>query len=336
MPKHRIIKGEPNAPETQRRDLSLAALPASLQPALSRARCYLQAAHAETTQRAYHQDWTAYCQWCAAQHLAPCGDGPGEPLVALYLADRAMNLAPASLTRKVFGIADGFYARDLAFDPHHPLLRHVMEGIYRIEGRPADAKIPLTYAELQEIVQGLGVGVRDLRDAALLLVGFFGAFRRSELSALHCADCVWTEEALKILIRRAKNDAKRLGQRKVIPRERDPQLCPAAALERWLKAAGLKEGPVFRGVDRLGRIGTTALTPRSISRATKSRYQQLLTRQGISEKEVQAKSHGISAHSLRSGYITRAGLQGDSLWQIRARSGHKTLEGVSRYIRIPD
>lgn len=336
MPRNLIHEGEPNAHQTQECRPSLAALPPSLESALKRARHYLKAAHAETTQRAYLEDWTAYETWCVGQRMPPISDGPGEPLVGLYLADAADHLAPTTLNRRIFGIADGFYTRGKGFDPHHPLLRQVMDGIFRLEGRPIAARTPLAYEELAAMVDTLGTSLSDHRDAALLLVGFFGAFRRSELCALNCADLTFQEDCLKILIRRAKNDAKRLGQIKILPREINPALCPVARLKAWLTAADLKEGPVFRSVDRFHRAGNAALTARSIARLVKSRYQNMLTAQGLPAAEVTERSQAISAHSLRSGYITRAGLQGDSLWQIRARSGHKTLEGVSRYIRIPD
>ncbi|WP_025897199.1 site-specific integrase [Sneathiella glossodoripedis] len=336
MPNLRVTKGDHYTSEPQLTALGKDVLPPSLQPALKRARRYLKAAHADTTQQAYHEDWTAYKSWCAAQGLAPISDGPGEPLVGLYLSDAADHLAPTTLNRRIFGIADGFYARGRAFDPHHPLLRQVMDGIYRLEGRPVAARSPLSYEELAAMVRTLGTNLRDRRDAALLLVGFFGAFRRSELCALTVADLSFRAESLKLLIRRAKNDARRLGQIKSLPRETDPALCPVAALHRWLAAAQLKEGAVFRSVDRFERLGRTALTPRSIARLVKSRYQAMLKATGHTDADSEERSQLISAHSLRSGYITRAGLKGDSLWQIRARSGHKTLEGVSRYIHIPD
>ncbi|WP_169566475.1 tyrosine-type recombinase/integrase [Sneathiella limimaris] len=336
MPKDRIQKGEPTAPEPKGCRPALAALPPSLEPALKRARRYLKAAHADTTQQAYHEDWTAYEAWCAAQGLAPISDGPGEPLVGLYLSDAADHLAPTTLNRRIFGIADGFYARGRSFDPHHPLLRQVMDGIYRLEGRPVAARSPLSYEELAAMVGTLKTNLRDRRDAAILLVGFFGAFRRSELSALAVADLSFRAESLKIVIRRAKNDAKRLGQTKILPRETDPALCPVSALDIWLKDAQIDEGAVFRGIDRFERVAKTALTPRSIARLVKSRYQAMLKAKGHPDADIAERSQLISAHSLRSGYITRAGLKGDSLWQIRARSGHKTLEGVSRYIHITD
>jgi integrase len=161
-----------------------------------------------------------------------------------------------------------------------------------------------------------------LRDCALLLLGFAGAFRRSELVALNVEDLEETPEGLLVIIRRGKTDQEGLGRKVAIPR--GEIACPIAALKAWLDAAGIVEGALFRPVwnRRAQRVGAQRLTARIVADIVKA---------GASRLALDPGSFG--AHSLRSGLVTTAVKRGVNLLKICDQTGHKSLEMLRVYCR---
>ena len=159
------------------------------------------------------------------------------------------------------------------------------------------------------------------RDRALLLVGFSGGFRRSELVALDVADVTDTEDGLKILIRRSKTDQEGEGRTLGIPYGSDPKTCPVRAYRKWIETAGITEGPVFRAF-RHGAWAADALTDRVIALVVK----KAAVRVGI-------EAAGLAGHSLRAGHATTASRNGASEASIMRQTGHRSVQMVRRYIR---
>ena len=165
-----------------------------------------------------------------------------------------------------------------------------------------------------------GTRLSATRDRALLLIGFAGAFRRSELVALNLEDIEETAEGLRVTIRRSKTDQEGHGHVIAIPR--GVIACPVTALKAWLEAAGITQGPVFRPVAKGGRIQATRLTDRSVADIVKAHAQ----RAGLDPKL-------FAGHSLRSGFLTSAAARGASIFKMADQSRHKSMDTLRGYVR---
>jgi integrase len=197
-----------------------------------------------------------------------------------------------------------------------------MEGVRRSLGTAPAQKAAATVDIVRQMVDGLGEDVQGLRDRALLLVGFAGAFRRSELVGLDVEDVAFTSNGLVILLRRSKSDQEGVGHKKGLPYGSSPATCPVRALRAWLDASGVAEGPIFRGVDRHGNIKASRLSPRTVALVVK----RVAEAAGLDPTE-------FAGHSLRAGLATSAAAAGVSERIIMQQTGHRSVQMVRRYIR---
>jgi integrase len=202
----------------------------------------------------------------------------------------------------------------------HAAIARVMKGLKREKGTRAGAKAALTTDALRDMLRAIGDSPRELRDRALLLTGFAGGFRRSELAALDVADVEDTEDGLRILIRRSKSDQVGEGRKLGIPYGSDPKTCPVRAYRKWIAAAGISAGPVFRGFRNL-KMMDNAITPQVVALIVKKAAE----RAGLDAAE-------LSGHSLRSGLATTAARNGASERSIMKQTGHRSTVMVRRYI----
>jgi integrase len=163
--------------------------------------------------------------------------------------------------------------------------------------------------------------LKAARDKALLLVGFAGAFRRSELVVLTVSDLTEHENGIELLLRRSKTDQEGEGRTIFIPHAKGKR-CPVAALKEWLTLAGIAAGPLFRSVNRHDQVRKQGLRPQAVATIIK----QVITKTGRDPKD-------YSGHSLRAGYVTTAAVQGLQPWQIKEQTGHKSDAVLARYIR---
>ncbi len=161
-----------------------------------------------------------------------------------------------------------------------------------------------------------------VRDRALLLVGFSGAFRRSELVALDVADVAVTRDGLVVTIRRSKTDQEGEGRKIGIPYGSNPATCPVRALQDWLAQCGFTEGPLYRPIDRFGKVASMRLSAAAVADIVK-RY----------AAAVGLKASDFAGHSLRSGLATSAAMGGASERSIMAQTRHRSVATVRRYIR---
>lgn len=275
---------------------------------------YLQAATPLNTRRAYASDLRHFQAWGGRIPAS-------EVMVAEYLAAHADQLAPATLARRLAAIAKAHRVHGLPSPTGSALVRATLRGIRRVHGRPPRQAAPLLPDDLRAIVSTLGDDLRDLRDRALLLIGFAGAFRRSELVAIDCRDIEWVSEGILITLRRSKTDQEGRGRRVAIPKVQGP-LCPVRALKVWLSAARIAEGPVFRPIDRHKNVSMRALTPDAVARVIKAR---------VAATRLNPERH--SGHSLRAGLATSAAAAGVPSWKIREQTGHASDAVLAHYIR---
>jgi integrase len=279
-----------------------------------RVRRLVQAATSPNTRRAYRSD--------LAHFLANGGSLPATAAdVSAYLARYAGELAIATLARRLVAIGRAHTSKNLANPCLAELVRLTLRGIRRTYGRPQRQAQALSKEEINSIVAPLGNSLRDLRDRALLLIGFYGAFRRSELSAVDCKSIAWSSRGIVITIRKSKTDQERKGRDVAIPQS-GGSICPIRALECWIEASGIVEGSVFRPIDRTGRISKAALSADAVSGILKRRL-----------KETGCDPSGYSGHSLRAGFVTEAVSAGLPTWKIRRHTGHSSDAMLDRYIR---
>ena len=206
---------------------------------------FIRASLSKATERAYKADLRHFRAWG--------GVIPATPLtVAQYLADHAEILAVATLRRRLATIAKVHAGNGYPNPVDSEPVKMTLRGIRRTHGKPQRQARPLACADLLRMV-GEPKTCQEIRDQALLLVGFAGAFRRSELVALDVEDLDFIDDGLLITLRRSKTDQDGSGRQIPIPFARG-NICPVRALRRWLEVAGISTGPIFRGVTRVGRV----------------------------------------------------------------------------------
>lgn len=296
-------------------------LPANLAAVADQARDYMRAAKAPNTQRAYRADWQAFADWCQAQGLPALPAAPQT--VGLYLAAQASILRPATLGRRLVAISAAHRAAGHALDTRHAAIRETLAGIKRTHGTAQVGKAPAVTADIKAMVAAQPGNLLGLRNRTILLLGFAGAFRRSELAALDLADLDFTRDGLVVTLRRSKTDQDGQGRKVGIPYSANPETCPVRTAQDWIAAASIASGAVFLQIGPAGNAVTgERLTDKSIALVVK-RAARLV---GLDPAR-------FGGHSLRAGLATAAAQAGASERSIMAQTGHKSLPMVRRYIR---
>jgi integrase len=195
-------------------------------------------------------------------------------------------------------------------------------GIRRTLGTAPHQARPILVDDLKAMLAALPDDLRGLRDRTLLLIGFAGGFRRSELVGLDVDDVTEEAEGLRVRIRRSKVDQEGAGREIGIVRGRHPLTDSVAALTAWREAAGITSGPIFREVDRGDRVGSERLSDRAVARIAKGAAERV----GIDPSTV-------SGHSLRAGLATSAAAAGAPERTIMRTTGHRSEAMVRKYIR---
>lgn len=299
---------------------------ARLAPTVEKARDFVALSQAANTARAYRADWVHFEAWCVERGLAALPATPAT--VALYLTDLAEPSEEGQVARKVSTIQrrlSGIVFFHKAADHDSPAdsreVRAVMRGIRRAKGAPPTEKQPATTEVIRAMVEPLGDDLRGRRDRALLLLGFAGALRRSELVGLEVKDAQLTREGIVLTIRRSKTDQEGQGMTRGIAYGSNPDTCPVRALQAWLEHTSIKDGPLFRSL-RFGRVQPRGLDGRDVARIVK----RAATEAGLDPTH-------FSGHSLRAGLATAAAAAGVSERAIMDQTGHRSLAIMRRYIR---
>lgn len=274
---------------------------------------YLHAALSGNTRRGYQSDLAHFIAWG--------GTIPSNPeTVCQYLASHVGVLSPATLNRRIVSIGRAHTSQGLESPTKTDLVKSTLRGIRRTVGTAQRQVAPAVKEKLVAMVDKLQ-GIKGIRDRALLLVGFAGAFRRSELVAIQYQDIEFAEQGLVIKITRSKTDQEGEGRKVAIPYARGAT-CPVLSLKEWLSVSGISSGPIFRPVTRHGRIIPVALSTQAVAEVVKKRAGAI----GLDTTK-------YSGHSLRAGLVTSAAQAGVSSWKIRQQTGHKSDAMLQRYIR---
>lgn len=288
--------------------------------ALERAKDYARQARSESTKRVYRVHWSRFETWCRTNRLRPL---PAKPTtVAAYAAALAETQKPGSIQAALSAISQRHKFARHASPTFSPKVRATMAGIRRAKGVRQQGKKPLLLEDLRRLLEALPESLKGKRDRALLLLGFAGAFRRSELVALDVEDLDFTEEGLVVMLKRSKTDQEGEGRKVGIPYGSFPATCPIRSLRTWLEASETDSGPVFRGINRHGQLQPKRLTPQSVALVVKG-YAEAA---GLDPAT-------LAGHSLRAGFATAAARNGASERSIMTQTGHRSLTMVRRYIR---
>lgn len=278
---------------------------------------YLEQALAENTKKAYRSDLRHFSDWGGT---IPCSD----EMVAAYLAAHAEEFAIATLVRRIASISKAHTMKGLKTPTSSDLVKMTMKGIRRSHGKPQHQVSPLLKDDLISMLAHIQPGKKGIRDRALLLIGFSSAMRRSELCAINCTDLEFVQQGLRLSIPRSKTDQSGQGRVIGIPYSKS-SICPVKALQEWLDVSGIKEGAVFRAVDKGGNVADGQICTRTVADVIK----HYAEKSGLDPSK-------YSGHSLRSGLVSSAAQQGVSSWVIRRQTGHKSDNMLSRYIRQSD
>jgi len=283
-------------------------------------RDYVSRSKAKATVRAYRSDLRHFEAWCRDHGLRSFPATPES--VANYISDLASSgLKPSTVTRRLSAISQAHQMAGHESPTHRQVVRMTVAGVRRTHGTAPRQVKRLPQEDLVAMIAALPDDLRGLRDRALLLVGFVGGMRRSELVGLDVDDVVEEPEGLRVTIRRGKTDQEGRGRQVGLVRGRHRLTDVVTAVAEWREAARVEDGPLFRAVSRSGRVGSDRLSDRSVARAVKA----AASRVGIDPATV-------SGHSLRGGFATSAAKAGAPERRIMRTTGHRSEAMVRRYI----
>jgi integrase len=296
-------------------------VPAAL--AFAKSRQYQDAADADATLRAYKSDLANFEAWCNKHELPPM---PATPeTVGAYLASAGESYAMPTLRRRVAAIARACRVAGHPLDTKHPAIRETLRGIGRTHGGRSRRSAALTTADIKKLAKACGTTLAGKRDRALFLLGFAGALRRSEIVGLDVEHITLTAEGFKLVIARSKTDKEGTGAEIAIPKGSSDATCPVAAIRIWLVDGKIKAGPLFRKINRGGRV-------------EKGRLSADAVRQILLKRAEQASLAGkwcepLSPHSMRAGFVTTAYRNGVPDEEIMGHTRHRSLTTMRSYVR---
>lgn len=273
---------------------------------------YISASIADTTRKAYRTDLADFVRWGGS---IPCS----PEMIAAYLIDRADNLSPVTLARRLVAIGRAHASQQLTDPTKADIVRSVLRGIKRTNGMAQRQVSPVLRENLLAMLPMM-TGTKGLRDRALILLGFAAALRRSELVALDYTDLAFVSEGLVVHLRRSKTDQTGEGRKIGVPYGRSAA-CPVKAVQLWLEHAQISSGPIMRSVKKGGGIGGQ-LSDHAVATIIKSYA-----------KAIGLNTDNVSGHSLRSGLATSAAKAGIAMHKIQQQTGHRGLQMLTRYIR---
>ena len=285
----------------------------------------LKSSKAINTIRAYKSDFKDFGGFCAKHSFKSL---PTDPkIVSLYLTYLSgKNAKMSTLRRRLVSIGMIHKLKGHYLDTKHPVIIENLMGIKRTKGSIQRGKKPILINHLKAIINVIDElkteEIKKARDKTLILVGFGGGFRRTELISIDHEDLEFVPEGVKITLRRSKTDQFGEGTIKGLPYFSNEKYCPVVHLKKWIKISNIQQGPIFRRFGKGSSLTTHRLTDQSVVLLIK-RYLELA---GIENKN-------YSGHSLRSGFATASAESGADERSIMAMTGHKTTQMVRRYIK---
>ena len=271
----------------------------------------LKSSKASNTLRAYKSDYKDFARFCIKHGFKSM---PTDPKVlSLYLTHLSQTSKFSTLKRRLASISVVHRLSGHYIDTKHPMITENLMGIKRVKGSYQKAKKPILLNDLKSIVNVIDKDKNEKKrskNRALILIGFAGVFRRSELVAILFEDIDFVPEGVKIFIKRSKTDQSGEGMTKGIPYFSNSEYCPVISLKNWLEKSEIKSGRIFDMSDK--NVALTVKKYAAIAGLDSNKY---------------------SGHSLRSGFATSTAELGAEERSIMAMTGHKTTQMVRRYIQ---
>ena len=285
----------------------------------------LKSSKANNTIRAYRSDFKDFSAFCAKNRLKSLPTD--SKIVALYLTYLSSKDAKIStLRRRLVSIGVIHKLKGHYLDTKHPIIIENLMGIKRKIGSFQQGKKPILINQLKSIINVIdnekSKEIKKIRDKTLILIGFGGGFRRSELVSIDYNDVELVPEGVKIVVRRSKTDQFGEGMVKGLPYFSNQNYCPVMHLKKWLELSNIKSGPLFRRFSKSYKLNENRLTDQSVA---------LLLKNYLNVAGIENKNY--SGHSLRSGFATVSAESGADERSIMAMTGHKTTQMVRRYIK---
>jgi site-specific recombinase XerD len=284
----------------------------------------LKSSKSNNTLRAYKSDFKDFGAFCAKHGF---NSMPTEPkVVSLYLTHLSTSSKISTLRRRLVSIGVVHKIKGHYLDTKHPVIIENLMGIKRKKGSIQIGKKPILINHLKQIINVIDEQkiekIKKLRNRSLILIGFGGGFRRTELVSIDHEDIDFVQEGVKITVKRSKTDQFGEGMIKGLPYFSNEKYCPVINLKNWLAFSKIKTGPIFRRFAKGSILTSHRLTDQSVALIIKD----CLKLAGI-------ENQNFSGHSLRSGFATAAAESGADERSIMAMTGHKTTQMVRRYIK---
>lgn len=283
----------------------------------------------KNTINAYASDWNDFCDWCNYNNFSSF-PATSETVVN-YINDLADYAKSSTIKRRISAISENYNAAIASgLNIENPcrnwIIKEALIGLNRIKGVRQKGKTPLYWNDLKEIIKVMDLSkLSNIRDKSILLLGFMGAFRRSELASLNINDITFVPQGIIITVTESKTDQNKEGQTVGIPYIEDKNMCPILALKEWINKANITDGPLFRRLLKNGKPSNNALSDKSIN---------LIVKKYVSKIGLKKELYG--AHSLRHGFATFAAMNGIEERIIMKQTRHHSVEMVRHYINEAD
>ena len=280
---------------------------------------YVAASKAQSTRKEYGKDLHYFLEADSSNCIPATVDQ-----IPAYLAKMAGHLAVKTIERRLISLHVAHLEAGEPSPVHHQRIKAMLRGIRRTKGIATKQATAIVKDDLLEmlVVAGKGKPMQVARNSALLIVGWVGAFRRSELATLRCVDIAWLDSGIEITLRHSKVDQSGAGFVKFLPNAHGSR-CPRLALQHWQTVSGITEGYLFRPINRHDQIGEQPLTPHAVSQIVK-RIIELTGRDPAK----------YSGHSLRAGFVTEGVLAGIPSYQLMQVTAHRSEQTLQKYVRI--
>jgi site-specific recombinase XerD len=285
----------------------------------------LKSSKANNTIRAYRSDFKDFSVFCAKNGFKSFPtDSKVVALYLTYLSSKGTKIS--TLKRRLVSLGVIHKLKGHYLDTKHPIIIENLMGIKRKIGSFQQGKKPILINQLKSIINVIDnektKEIKKIRDKTLILIGFGGGFRRSELVSIDYNDVELVSEGVKIVVRRSKTDQFGEGMVKGLPYFSNQNYCPVLHLKKWLELSNIKSGPIFRRFSKSFKLSENRLTDQSVA---------LLLKNYLDVAGIENKNY--SGHSLRSGFATVSAESGADERSIMAMTGHKTTQMVRRYIK---
>lgn len=276
------------------------------------------------TNRAYKSDYNDFINFCKKNGFEFVK--PDLKTISIYLTDLSnKKFKYSTIRRRLVSLSLANKLSGNYINTKHPVIDENLKSIRRKLGNHQRGKKPIMLEELSEIMNAIEKNesnIRKIRDKSIILLGFAGGFRRSEIVSLDCEDIEFVKEGMKVMLKKSKTDQFSSGFLKGVPYLNNKYLCAVTSLIEWINISSIKKGPLFRKISKSEKLLDNRLTGQTVALIIK-KYTEIA---GINNTN-------ISGHSLRSGFATVVASLGADERSIMNMTGHKSPTMVRRYIR---